>query len=696
MGIYSGIDGAARKNKAIYAGVDGIARKVTKVYAGVDGVARLVWQESPAYKIYGVRIDETNPNPETAVEYTDDAIGMIPDTGQLMGTSGGGSKYAFGYATLGSRIYCMGGKTGTADTATVKTNYIYDVATNTWSTGAAMPLETASGSCATVGTKIYHFGGIILGHSAPTNVNQTYDTVANSWTQGAPLLPTARQGLSCITVGTKIYCIGGRSASSALNIVEIYDTATFTWSTGEAMPTARQSFSCAVIGTKIYCIGGWSAASTLLNIVEIYDTVTNTWSTGINMPTARQGLSCVAVGTKIYCIGGYAGTAALYTVESYDTATDTWARHSSLLYQRSWFGSIAVGNKIHCVGGYTGAGMTTAVDIFTSTNWDETPIFSGIRPCLLLNGIVQGYLNPSNFAQYEDGVTAADITSGNAGDVMIEFPKMAYMIYREGNYLYVKMTDAPNAKAIDSRFCYYAHTRETEGDRDYLYIGTFLMLNGQSRSGVQPDNNVSITALRNFLRSNKGSGYDLVSFYPFTLLQCLYLIRYKNLNSQTVLGMGYVGGAGKQSTGATNTSGMYYGSAATSSRVKFAGIEDMWGNLSIFIDGLYSDTSFNILTAFKDFNDTASGYTNHGQATSAAIYGFTNKAQGTSETGFILKENAGSSTTYYTDYGRTGGGSICTSGGGYSWGLSAGMFGHQIIHSATTYTADGGARLMYL
>ena len=58
-------------------------------------------------------------------------------------------------------------------------------------------------------------------------------------------------------------------------------------------------------------------------------------------------------------------------------------------------------------------------------------IFNKIKPCLFKNGAVVGYLNPDNFAQFADG-TAADITSGNNGDVMIEIPKTGYKISKSG------------------------------------------------------------------------------------------------------------------------------------------------------------------------------------------------------------------------------------------------------------------------
>jgi hypothetical protein len=120
--------------------------------------------------------------------------------------------------------------------------------------------------------------------------------------------------------------------------------------------------------------------------------------------------------------------------------------------------------------------------------WDSMNIFKDIKPCLLKNGVVQYYLNPNDFTKKADG-SAADITSGNDGDVMIEIPKTGYSISTAGNTLTVKVTDDPN----NPNFKYYAHSRATEGDRSKLYIGTYLGWNNggklRSLSGKAPTAN---------------------------------------------------------------------------------------------------------------------------------------------------------------------------------------------------------------
>ncbi len=332
--------------------------------------------------------------------------------------------------------------------------------------------------------------------------------------------------------------------------------------------------------------------------------------------------------------------------------------------------------------------------------WDSQAIFKDIKPCMLKNGVVQYYLNPNNFAQKADGTTA-DITSGNDGDVMIEIPKTGFAINTSGNTLTIKITDDP----ANASFKYYAHTRASEGDRSKLYIGAYLGSNLSSKlrslsgkapyaGGTAPAG--TIGTCRTMAQGN-GSGYDQVSFYPLTLLQCLYLIKFKNLNSQAALGRGYVdGNSAAIATGGTNAKGMNFGETTGKQQMKFLGIEDFWGNLRWWIDGLFCNASRQIMTAFQSFNDTGSGYANRGQGATSDIGGYMSKPQGTSEAGFNAKEVSGSTTTYFTDYADLYAGYLPYFGGLWSNGDYAGAFSLLVYYAASSSSAYLGARLMYL
>jgi hypothetical protein len=75
-----------------------------------------------------------------------------------------------------------------------------------------------------------------------------------------------------------------------------------------------------------------------------------------------------------------------------------------------------------------------------SSDWDSMPIFEDIRPCVFKDGKVQYYLNPEDFSKKFGSTESSDLT-GADGDVMIEFRRFAYKIYRDGNYLYVSVTN---------------------------------------------------------------------------------------------------------------------------------------------------------------------------------------------------------------------------------------------------------------
>lgn len=349
-------------------------------------------------------------------------------------------------------------------------------------------------------------------------------------------------------------------------------------------------------------------------------------------------------------------------------------------------------------------GMTPATRT-TNGDWGTTggdnELFKDIKPCLFKDGEVNYYLDPNDYTKKADGVTASILT-GADGDVMLEIPKMYYSVSRSGTTLTVKVSRTPftNGKA-------YAHTRTTEGDRDFLYVGAYLGTTVSSSlrsiSGTsEPTGNKTIGTFRTEAKNktNNGTGeYDQMSFYPLTLLQCLYLIRYKNLDSQIALGRGHVESGGYAATGRTNTLGMYAGTTSGDpGYVKFAGIEDFYGNKYYWIDGLFNNSSRQVLTAFKSFNDTGSGYMNQGVRSSTNLNGFMKIPQGDSECGFIPKEvgSPASASTYYCDVADLFAARLVRFGGDRGRASEAGAFFLRVDYSSTDSGVFISSRLMYL
>ena len=281
---------------------------------------------------------------------------------------------------------------------------------------------------------------------------------------------------------------------------------------------------------------------------------------------------------------------------------------------------------------------------FSWGSWQA--IFNGfeIKPCLLKAGVVQYYLNPNNFAQKADGVTASDITTGNDGDVMIEF----------GKPIWTKWTD--------------------EGSTYTIQISD-MAFTGAVKTAFEMEN-----------------GYNLFPYYPLFLTQQLFLVFFKHQNSQIALGRGRVDGAGYINSGGTNAKGMFWGSTVDL-QMKFLGIEDYWGHKFQWIDGIATDASWNLLIGKSGLNDTGSGYTSFSSGLTANTSGYINSVQGGNDKGFIIKTGAGSNSTYLCDYGNLRSSRVADFGGGCSIGSNAGFAYLRLSYAASTADEDIGSRL---
>ena len=323
--------------------------------------------------------------------------------------------------------------------------------------------------------------------------------------------------------------------------------------------------------------------------------------------------------------------------------------------------------------------------------------FFAVKPCVFKNGQVQYYLNPNDYTKKEDG-SNADITTGNDGDVMVEIPRLGYNFNRVGDVLSVQLTNNPN----NPDFCYLAHSR---GDvvKDKLYVGAYLGCESagklRSLSGKSVTRNKKIDAFRAIAQAN-GKGYDQMAFYPLTLLQCMYLIMYKNLDSQTALGKGYVGDNKVNArTGGSNLNGLNYGETTGRVQNKLFGIEDFWGNLDCIIDGVVTSSGYDILTSTENFDErgqhyqfsVSSGFNSYGS-------GNLTKVQGVNHAGFIVKNfnDDTTRTSYYCDRAHLNAQSFMVLQGYRNYHNNSGCFSLNIGTNANTAAFSTGARLMYL
>ena len=333
-----------------------------------------------------------------------------------------------------------------------------------------------------------------------------------------------------------------------------------------------------------------------------------------------------------------------------------------------------------------------------SADWDT---FFGEYPVMLSAGVEGAKLNPADYSKHIDG-TAADITSGAEGDVMVAFPRRGLKISTSGNTLTISMTDDPDAAG----FNYFAHQRGST-DKNVFYLGAYLGCVSSSKlrslSGVTPTVSTSISAFRTLAQANGapdgsgGSGYEQRGFYQTTYLQAMYVLKYANLNCQSAVGMGYTKGtnSGVTATGGANSRGMDYGESTGTQQCKLFGIEDAWGNLEQMVDGVYVSGT-DLLTATDNYNDSSTGYSIAASGIALPATGFMNAVIGTTAAGFVSAANGGSDATYFCDQSTVLSNQYMECSGRYDGSTKAGIFRGRFVLGASEANEWDGARLMYL
>ena len=121
--------------------------------------------------------------------------------------------------------------------------------------GSPTPTPTGTPTCTPSNSKIYNIAG--FGASGQTTTTRIYDITTNTWTTGAPI-PEATGLTDHMTAyaNGKIYVAGGYNGTAVLNTLRIYDIATNSWTTGAPMPNAVFLAGFGIINGKLYIAGG--------------------------------------------------------------------------------------------------------------------------------------------------------------------------------------------------------------------------------------------------------------------------------------------------------------------------------------------------------------------------------------------------------------------------------------------------------
>ena len=134
--------------------------------------------------------------------------------------------------------------------------------------------------------------------------------------------------------------------------------------------------------------------------------------------------------------------------------------------------------------------------------------------------------------------------------------------------------------------------------------------------------------------------------------------------------------------------------------IKCLGIENFWGNIYTWVDGITTDSSRRLCVCHipGSFSDSTSGTNINviASGVSSDISNYLSKVQGSTDGGFVAKEVSGSDSTYFCDFAYLSTSRVACFGGDWSSGASAGAFALRVSNSASGAIADVGSRLMYV
>ena len=281
--------------------------------------------------------------------------------------------------TDGTFAYGAGGNAAGLPTAGF---YKYDPSANSWSTLASVPqtLYDARSVYDSANNKIYLFGGIDGTTFVPINTLYIYDVATDTWTSGNPM-PGNRFFPAVVydSLTDLMYIAGGIDENFLeTDTTWIYDpnAGTYDTSTAPNIPAVMGGSAVSLVAQTMYLQGSFGSGATTLNYA--YDIVANTWTQKADLPAPRYEAAGGSIGTNTYVTGGGDPFSAPGSVKAngkgsknrqasmarpdttfnttfvYDTVNDSWSNGPNTNVGHSFTGGTAIGNKLLVACGFDG------------------------------------------------------------------------------------------------------------------------------------------------------------------------------------------------------------------------------------------------------------------------------------------------------------------------------------------------------
>ena len=244
-------------------------------------------------------------------------------------------------------------------------HHAYDPGTDRWETLPELPRGANHVGVATLGERLYAFGGFLEQNRTPHDGAFAFD--GERW-HTLRRLPEACGAISCVAVGGLVHLIGGAIGSDNRRSIDwhlVYDPAADRYARRQPMPVARDHTGLVAVNGLIHLIAGRvDSFHTNSNLHHSYDPKSDQWMFRAPIPTARSGHGAVWYRDRIFVMGGEGTSRVFGQNEAYDPARDRWEAHAPMLTPRHGMGAVVVGDAIFVAGGgpQMGGGVKSAIN----------------------------------------------------------------------------------------------------------------------------------------------------------------------------------------------------------------------------------------------------------------------------------------------------------------------------------------------
>lgn len=453
--------------------------------------------------------------------------------------------------------------------------------------------------------------------------------------------------------------------------------------------------------------GGVSTSTKILVPVASY----NAYITGTNYPAASE-YTYLAFGT-------YTSGATLPEVTPDNVYSLVW--YASIADATSETNPITVGNGNEVYARATlipvSSAVTREVDFVNNTSTLDGDVatlnvYSNMKRCNVAdNGTINAYDGDLTYTE-----------DGSNGQVMVKVNKFYYKLdvsqtgdldgvnIRKGRWSISDTPDTgfklhPAFLAADGvteldYFLYGAFDavgQDSNGDYSTSYNTTTYKLGSVGGNSYGPTVNLTRATART-MATNRGTGWYNAGVKQTMALQMLFAVEY-GFNSQKTLGWGIVSASAASNTGTTTGSISSGDLVGKTTAVNWRGIENFWGNVFNWIDGInLSERTPYICNTYTFVDDTSTGYTQIAFALPSSNW-ISALGYDTNNDWIMLPSEATNATadSAIGDYVVSNSGwRVAQLGGGYGGDSNAGALGWNCNYGSSYAYSSLGARVMFI